>query len=172
MTLCGALIVKDRGGAIKVMAYLVVRMRGTVNVPYWANTTLESLNLAKKFRATIVPESTEYSGMLNRIRQLVTWCRVDNETVKDLLDKKGRKTASQSLKESDLPKEYSNLDKLASDIANDAVVSLQTQRYKTMVCIESTSRWVQEVCQEANNSKWNPWREQIIDRSRQENDVR
>ena len=97
-------------------------MRGTVNVPYWADTTLESLNLAKKFRATIVPESTEYSGMLNRVRQLVAWCRVDNDTVKALLDKKGRKTASQVLKESDIPKEYSNLDKLADDIANDAVV--------------------------------------------------
>lgn len=104
------------------MAYLVVRMRGTVNVPYWANTTLQSLNLSKKFRATIVPESTEYLGMLNRIRQLVTWCRVDNETVKDLLDKKGRKTASQPLRESDLPKEYDNLDKLAIDLANDTVV--------------------------------------------------
>lgn len=104
------------------MAYLVVRMRGTVNVPYWANTTLESLNLVKKFRATIVPESDEYSGMLNRIRQLVAWCHVDNETVKDLLDKKGRKTSSQPLKKTDLPKEYNSLDKLASDIANDAVV--------------------------------------------------
>jgi large subunit ribosomal protein L30 len=104
------------------MAYLVVRMRGTVNVPYWADTTLESLNLAKKFRATIVPESAEYSGMLNKIRQLVAWCRVDNDTVKDLLDKKGRKTASQPLKETDLPKEYNSLDKLASDIANDEVV--------------------------------------------------
>lgn len=122
MTLCGALIVKDKRCANRVMAYLVVRMRGTVNVPYWADTTLVSLNLAKKFRATIVPESTEYSGMLNRIRQLVAWCRVDHETVKDLLDKKARKTASQPLKESDLSKEYGNLDKLASDIANDAVV--------------------------------------------------
>ena len=104
------------------MAYLVVRMRGTVNVPYWADTTLESLNLAKKFRATIVPESAEYSGMLNKIRQLVAWCRIDNDTVRDLLDKKGRKTASQPLKETDLPKEYNSLDKLASDIANDEVV--------------------------------------------------
>jgi large subunit ribosomal protein L30 len=122
LTLCGALIVKDKRCANRVMAYLVVRMRGTVNVPYWADTTLESLNLAKKFRATIVPESTEYSGMLNRIRQLVAWCRVDHETVKGLLDKKARKTASETLKESDLSKEYGSLDKLASDIANDAVV--------------------------------------------------
>ena len=104
------------------MAYLVVRMRGTVNVPYWANTTLQSLNLVKKFRATIVPESDEYSGMLDRIRQLVAWCRVDNETVKDLLDKKGRKTASQPLKKTDLPKEYDSLDNLAYDIADDAVI--------------------------------------------------
>lgn len=104
------------------MAYLVVRMRGTVNVPYWADTTLLSLNLAKKFRATIVPENTEYLGMLNRIRQLVAWCRVDNDTVKELLNKKGKKTASQSLTASELPKEYSDLDKLASDIANDSIV--------------------------------------------------
>jgi large subunit ribosomal protein L30 len=104
------------------MAYLVVRMRGTVNVPYWADTTLLSLNLAKKFRATIVPENKEYLGMLNRIRQLVAWCRVDNDTVKDLLNKKGKKTASQSLTASELSKEYSDLDKLASDIANDSVI--------------------------------------------------
>jgi large subunit ribosomal protein L30 len=104
------------------MAYLVVRMRGTVNVPYWADTTLLSLNLAKKFRATIVPENNEYLGMLNRIRQLVAWCRVDNDTVKDLLNKKGKKTASQSLTASELSKEYSDLDKLASDIANDSVI--------------------------------------------------
>jgi large subunit ribosomal protein L30 len=104
------------------MAYLVVRMRGTVNVPYWADSTLLSLNLAKKFRATIVPENSEYLGMLNRIRQLVAWCRVDNDTVKELLNKKGKKTASQSLTASELPEEYSDLDKLASDIANDSVV--------------------------------------------------
>ena len=38
------------------MAYLVVRIKGTVNIPYWANTTLDNLNLDKKFRATIIPE--------------------------------------------------------------------------------------------------------------------
>ena len=103
------------------MAYLVVRMRGTVNIPYWANTTLESLNLTKKFRATIVPENNEYSGMLNRIRQLVAWCHIDIETVSELLNKKGRKSASIPLKDAE-PKEYTNMEKLASDIASYAVV--------------------------------------------------
>jgi len=39
------------------MAFLVVRMRGTVNVPYWAITTLKNLKLDKKFSATLVPET-------------------------------------------------------------------------------------------------------------------
>lgn len=97
-------------------------MRGTVDVPYWAKSTLNNLNISKKFNATIVPESREYMGMLNKVRQLVAWCRVDNDTVKDLLDKKGRKSSSQPLRSSDLPKEYTSFDKLASDIANDSIV--------------------------------------------------
>jgi large subunit ribosomal protein L30 len=104
------------------MAFLVIRIRGTVNVPYWAKITLENLNLSKKFRATIVPENGEYLGMLRRIKQLVAWCRVDNETVKELLDKKGKKSASQPLRVSDLPNGYANLDQLATDIANDTIV--------------------------------------------------
>lgn len=118
------------------MAYLVVRIRGTVNVPHWASTTMISLNLAKKFRATIVPENAEYLGMLNRIRQLVAWCRVDNETVKELLNKKGRKAASQSLKVSDLPKGYASMDKLASDIANDAVVFSKIEGVKPWFALD------------------------------------
>ena len=43
------------------MAYLVVRIKGTVNIPYWAQKTLDGLNLDRRFRATIVPESAEYS---------------------------------------------------------------------------------------------------------------
>jgi len=46
-------------------------MRGTVDVPYWAKSTLNNLNISKKFNATIVPESSEYMGMLNKVRQLV-----------------------------------------------------------------------------------------------------
>lgn len=97
-------------------------MRGTVNVPYWAKRTLNNLNISRKFNATIVPESREYMGMLNKVRQLVAWCRVDNDTVKDLLDKKGRKSSSQPLRTSDLPNEYGSFDKLASEIASDSIV--------------------------------------------------
>ncbi len=60
-----------------VMAYLVVRIKGTVNVPYWANSTLEYLNLGKKFNATIVPETKQTLGMLRKVKDIVAWCSAD-----------------------------------------------------------------------------------------------
>ena len=53
------------------MVYLVVRMKGTVNVPRWADLTLESLHLNKKFRATIIPENEQSLGMLRKIKEWV-----------------------------------------------------------------------------------------------------
>ena len=48
--------------------YLVVRIKGTVNVPWWADKTLQLLNLNKKFRATIVPKEPSFIGMLQKVK--------------------------------------------------------------------------------------------------------
>jgi large subunit ribosomal protein L30 len=103
------------------MAYLVVRIKGTVNIPQWAKMTLDGLNLDKRFRATIVPESDEYLGMLRRVKEEVAWTKADAGIVKDLLEKRGRKTGYKPLSSSDLPKEYKNMDELASAIAENKV---------------------------------------------------
>ena len=36
-------------------AYLVVRIKGQADCPYWATTTMTLLKLDKKYRATILP---------------------------------------------------------------------------------------------------------------------
>jgi large subunit ribosomal protein L30 len=76
------------------MVYLVVRMKGTVNVPRWANLTLESLHLDKKFRATIIPENEQSLGMLRKIKEWVSWSSVDDAFIKEFIEKKGRISAS------------------------------------------------------------------------------
>jgi large subunit ribosomal protein L30 len=76
------------------MVYLVVRMRGTVNVPQWANLTLENLHLNKKFRATLIPENEQTLGMLRKIKELVSWTTVDSDFIKEFIEKKGRVSAS------------------------------------------------------------------------------
>ena len=103
------------------MAYLVVRIKGTVNVPQQAKKTLDGLNLDKRFRATIVPESTEYLGMLRRVKEEVAWTKADAGIVKELLEKRGRKTGYKPLTKPDLPKEYNNIDELAAAIAENKV---------------------------------------------------
>jgi large subunit ribosomal protein L30 len=103
------------------MAYLVVRIKGTVNIPQWARMTLDGLNLDRRFRATIVPESDEYLGMLRRVKEEVAWTKADAGIVKELLEKRGRKTGYKPLGKSDLPKEYKSMDELASAIAENKV---------------------------------------------------
>jgi large subunit ribosomal protein L30 len=104
------------------MAYLVVRIKGTVNIPHWAQTTLDGLNLDKRFRATIVPESPEYLGMLRRVKEVVAWTKADTGIVKELLEKRGRKTGYKPITKSDIPKEYRSIDEFASAIAENKVV--------------------------------------------------
>ncbi len=103
------------------MAYLVVRIKGTVNIPEWARMTLDGLNLDRRFRATIVPESPEYLGMLRKVKEVVAWTKADAGIVKELLEKRGRKTGYKPLTKADLPKEYKSVEDLASAIAENRI---------------------------------------------------
>jgi large subunit ribosomal protein L30 len=105
------------------MAYLVVRMRGTVNVPFWALTTLKNLYLNKKFSATLVPETSDYLGMLRKINQWVAWSKADSEIVKTLIEKRGKKKTLKldSQKESERIDESKGIDELVNVIVNDKI---------------------------------------------------
>jgi large subunit ribosomal protein L30 len=112
------------------MAYLVVRIKGTVNIPRWAQTTLDGLNLDRRFRATIVPESDEYLGMLRKVKEEVAWTKADAGIVKELLEKRGRKTGYKPITKSDLPKEYKSIDDLATAIAENKVAMSKLEGIK------------------------------------------
>jgi large subunit ribosomal protein L30 len=105
------------------MAFLVVRMRGTVNVPFWALTTLKNLYLNKKFSATLVPENSDYLGMLRKINQWVAWSKADSDIVKTLIEKRGKKKTPKldTQKESERKDEYKGIDELVNVIVNDKI---------------------------------------------------
>ena len=105
------------------MAFLVVRMRGTVNVPFWALTTLKNLYLNKRFSATLVPETSDYMGMLRKISQWVAWSKADTEIVKTLIEKRGKKKTPKldSKKEGESKDEYKGIDELVNVIVNDKI---------------------------------------------------
>lgn len=99
-------------------AFLVVRIKGQADVPYWAKTTLELLKLEKKFRATIIPAKENTLGMLNKVKHYVSWQEVDPAFAKELLDKKARTSGYKKLTGEDLKKiGFNSIDELATSLA-------------------------------------------------------
>lgn len=105
------------------MVYLVVRMKGTVNIPNWARSTLDNLHLQKKFRATLIPENEQTLGMLRKIKEIVAWTSVDEGFIREFVEKKGRHTSTKLLssnKESQTNLENApDIDKVVTDITKN-----------------------------------------------------
>ena len=99
-------------------AYLVLRIKGQVDVPHWADTTLKLLKLEKKFRATIIPAKENTLGMLNKVKHYVSWQEIDPTLAKELLDKKGRKSGYQKITPEDLTEiGFKSIEELAASLA-------------------------------------------------------
>ena len=96
-------------------AFLVVRICGQADVPYWATTTMSLLKLEKKYRATIIPEKENTLGMLRKIQHYVSWQEIDVKTTKELLDKKARKSGYKKVTSEDITAVgFKSVDELAS----------------------------------------------------------
>ena len=96
-------------------AFLVVRIHGQPDVPYWATTTMSLLKLEKRYRATIIPEKENTLGMLRKIQHYVSWQEIDVETTKQLLDKKARKSGYKKVTNEDITAiGFESIDALAS----------------------------------------------------------
>ena len=103
-------------------AYLVVRISGTADVPYWATTTMNLLKLEKKHRAVIIPEIDNTIGMLRKVQHYLTWQEIDIETTKELLDKKGRKSGYKKITDEDVSKAgFKTIDELATSLSEGKI---------------------------------------------------
>ena len=103
-------------------AYLVIRIKGQADVPYWANTTLSLLKLEKKYRATILPVKENTEGMLKKVQQYISWQEIDISTTKELLDKKGRRSGYKKITSEDISKAgFKTIDELATSLSEGKV---------------------------------------------------
>jgi large subunit ribosomal protein L30 len=99
-------------------AYLVVRIKGQADCPYWATTTMTLLKLDKKYRATILPAKENTLGMLNKVKHYVSWIELDAALAKELIDKKARKSGYQKITADDLKElGFASSDELAAALS-------------------------------------------------------
>jgi len=71
--------------------YAIIRIRGTVNTPYDVEYTLRLLRLHKKYHCVLYPSNLPgLQGMLEKVKDWVTWGEIDRETLIQLLKARGR----------------------------------------------------------------------------------
>lgn len=77
----------------------IVRIRGPVKVKKEVEDTMKILRLYHKHNCVIVDNSKNVVGMLKKIKDYVTWGEINEETFKNLLEKRGRLAGKQKFSE-------------------------------------------------------------------------
>lgn len=82
----------------------IIRIKGKSGLNKFIKRTLQLLRLYKKNNCVIITNTAQYIGMLEKVRDVVTWGEIDEKTCRLLLEKRGKlpgkmQLTSQYLKE-------------------------------------------------------------------------
>ncbi|MHC1570621.1 MAG: 50S ribosomal protein L30 [Methermicoccaceae archaeon] len=101
--------------------YAVVRLRSTIKTKPDIKTTLELLNLTRVNHCTLVPNTPNYAGMLQVVKDYVAYGEVDADTIEELLTNRAELIGGTRLTDEHL-KEHTSLSsirELAEKLAAD-----------------------------------------------------
>lgn len=99
----------------------IIQVRGAIGMKRNVKETLKLLRLFKKNCCTIVSTTDNVVGMLNVIKDYVTWGEIDKDTFKVLLEKRGRLPGNKPLTESYLKEKM----KMSFDQFSDEFMNLK-----------------------------------------------
>jgi len=77
----------------------VIQIRGAVKLSKKIKSTLEMLNLKKKNSCIIVEANNVNIGMVNVVKDYVTWGEINEQVIKELLLKRGKIVGNKLLDE-------------------------------------------------------------------------
>ena len=110
---------------------LVIRLRGEVGLSDDVKNTLTLLHLHKVNHAILIDNRPEYLGMLNKVKDLVTWGIISKENVLTLIKKRGRLIGGKKLDNENVKElGYDSVEKLAEDIYSLKCDILKLQKMK------------------------------------------
>lgn len=101
------------------MTLAVVRVRGTININTDIKDALRMLHLTRANHCTIIPEDKQWRGTLLKVKDYVTWGPVDEKTLLEMLQKRGRIAGGKPLTGAYLAENtgYKTLEDLAAALA-------------------------------------------------------
>lgn len=103
------------------MAYAVVRIRGSVNVRGEIKDTMKMLGLTRANHCVVIPETDSYRGMLQKVKDYVTWGEIDESVMARLLYLRGKLAGGKPISETFVREntEYESIEELARAVAKD-----------------------------------------------------
>ena len=105
------------------MTYAVIRVRGRAKIRTDIEDTLKFLRLTRVNHCTLIPNNNDFNGMLQKVKDYVTWGEINNETLKKLLITRGKLVGNKPLTEKEI-KKYANvsINDFVKKIINDEIV--------------------------------------------------
>jgi len=81
----------------KLELLCIIRVRGSVRVRQEILDTMKMLNLHHVNHATLVPNTPQYKGMIEKVQNYITYGPIDRKTLSDLIIKRARITGNKKL---------------------------------------------------------------------------
>jgi len=133
---------------------LVIRIRGGINVSRKNEDTLRMIRVDRNNYATFLDDRPEYKGMLQRVKDQVTWGEPSVETVKLVLEKRGKIYGDKPIDTETLNKlGYESLDSLASAIHSGKAEYHKLEGIKPFFRLTPPSKGFKNTVKKAYNNK-------------------
>ena len=106
------------------MSWAVVRVRGQVNVKPKIKETMRIMRLNRVNHCVIIPENDTYQGMLNIIKDYVTWGEINPETTQIMLENSGKKSGRGNFTKADLKgSSFKTIKALAKGLSEGRIIA-------------------------------------------------
>jgi large subunit ribosomal protein L30 len=99
----------------------IIRLRGRVKVKKVINNTMEMLKLKSVNNCVVIPETETYIGMVNKIKDYVTYGTISKEIFEKMLLKWGRIEGNKRITDAYLKEKKYTVDKLFQDLGKSKV---------------------------------------------------
>ena len=84
--------------------YAVIRLRGSIDMEDDIKDTLAMLRLHRKMHCVVLPETVDLKGMLQKVKDWITWGEIDEKVLRYLIEKRGRREGNKKLSKEDAEK--------------------------------------------------------------------
>lgn len=103
--------------------FFVIRVRGTTGVNKDIADTLKMLKLHRINHGVLVEENPSFLGMLQKAKDYITWGEIDQNTLAEIISKRGELVGGDKISENYLKEntDYSSIEELAKSLINNDI---------------------------------------------------